>query len=86
MFKRYSRNFKFFPNNILGVSHKKIFSKYNEHDSCQSKFNILSFRSNKFDVKQEILLIKRVLNIETLKNMCYIALWNIFLVNQGVNC
>ena len=29
MFKKYFRNF---PNNILGVSHEKMFSKCNEYD------------------------------------------------------
>ena len=27
------QRFNFFRNNILSVSHEKIFSKYNEHDS-----------------------------------------------------
>ena len=38
------------------MSGDKIFSKCNEYDSwLQSKFNILSFKLNKFDMKQEIL-------------------------------
>ena len=50
----------------MGFSCEKLFSECNEYDSlCQSKFNILSFKSSKFDMKQEILLIKHVLNIET---------------------
>ena len=49
----------------------------------QSKFNILSFKSNKFDLKHEILLIRRVLNIETsLKNMCSIIVQKTFLAPE----
>ena len=49
----------------------------------QSKFTVLSFKSNKFDLKQEILLIRLLLNIEnSLKNMCRIILQNTFLVPQ----
>ena len=40
-----------------------------------SEFNILSFNSNKFDLKNETLLIRHLLNIETfLKDMCCIIL------------
>ena len=63
IFNWYSRNLNF-PN-ILCASCQRIFSKCNEHNSwLQSKFNILSFISNNFDMKQEILLINYVLNIE----------------------
>ena len=81
------QKFKFFPNNILGVSHKKYFQ--NANDSwLQSTFNILSFKSNKFDMKHKILLIKHVLNIETsLRNTFYNFLKYLAgsLVNQIVN-
>ena len=36
------------------MSCEKIFSKYNEYDSWQSEFNILSFKSNKFDMTRNI--------------------------------
>ena len=53
------------------MSSEKIFSKYDEHDSwLQSEFIILSFKSHKFDMKQEILLIKYVLNIKTSLKTC----------------
>ena len=48
-----NRNLNIFPINILGVP-RKMFLKYNEMISRrQSKFNILSFISNQFDLKHE---------------------------------
>ena len=47
------------PNYILGVSREKNFYKM-KRVWFQSKLNILSFKSNKFDLKHEIILIKRL--------------------------
>ena len=59
--------FKYFPNNSLGVPREKYFAM-NMITSCQSKFNILIFKSHKFDLKHKILLIRPLLNIETYLN------------------
>ena len=71
----------------MGVSLKEYFA-INMITWCQAKFDILSFKSKKFDLKLEILMIRHLLNIETyLKGMCCIILQNFFWcpINQIVN-
>ena len=53
------QEFQYFQNNILGVPHKAMFWKCSSIISWnQTKFNILSFRSNQFDLKHEILVVE----------------------------
>ena len=47
---------KYFPNNILSVSRELILSKWNEHDFL---------KSNRFGLKDEMLLIRCPFNIES---------------------
>ena len=78
VFQKYHRNLNISQITVWVCRGKKYYAMY-MIISCQSKFNFLSFKSSKFDLNHEILLIRRLLNIDTYLKTCCIILQNTFL-------
>ena len=79
IFQKYSKNLNISQITVW-VCHKKKYYPMNMITSCQSKFNFLGFKLSMFDFKHEVLLIRRLSNIEIYLKTCCMILQNIFLL------